>query len=96
MYNNKIYLLNYTNLQFTVQARDQSEPEKKTAAQVQISLSRDQYPPTVAFPRYEKEITENEGVNSSVVVRIIAQDQDLKVNMDLFNIFSQESWNFIL
>ena len=67
--------------QFTVQARDQSEPEKKSAAQVQISLSRDQYPPTVAFSKYEKNITENEPVNGSTsVVRIIAQDQDLKVS----------------
>ncbi len=65
-------------IQFTVQARDQSTPEKSARASVEVRLARDQYPPTVDFPEYTKTITENERPNGNALVRIQARDQDLK------------------
>ena len=61
-------------------ASDQSEPEKHATTNVEIILSRDQYPPTVDFPEYNEDITENVAVNTTTVTRIIARDRDLKVN----------------
>ncbi len=62
-----------------VEARDQSIPEKKKTTNVEIILVRDQYPPTIAYPQYNEEITENVAVNTTTVSRIIATDRDLKV-----------------
>ena len=64
-----------------MRARDQSSPEKSTTASIQVSISRDQYPPVIDFPTYEKTIEENAAVNKSIIVRIVARDQDLKVRL---------------
>ena len=66
-------------VQFTVRVRDQSDPEKETTVPVQIVVSRDQYPPVIDFPTYQKTIDENEQVNKTKIVRIIAHDKDRKV-----------------
>ena len=67
--------------QFNVRARDQAEPERMAMSSVEIILTRDQYPPTIAFAEYTATITENAPVDGNSVVRIVASDQDLKVNM---------------
>ena len=69
-----------TRYQFSVQARDQSDPEKTTSTNVQITISRDEYPPTTTRPSYSRTIDENEKVNGSSLLRIVASDPDLKVN----------------
>ena len=66
-------------VQFTVRVRDQSSPERESTVRVQIIVSRDQFPPIIDFETYQKTIDENERVNGTAIVRIIAHDQDLKV-----------------
>jgi protocadherin Fat 4 len=66
---------------FSVSARDQSEPEKSASTNVEIILSRDEYPPTIDFAEYNEEITENVRVNTTTVATIIATDRDLKGTM---------------
>jgi hypothetical protein len=66
-------------LQFTVIASDQSEPVKSATVGVVISVSRDQYPPTTTRQVYERTIDENEKVNGSALIKIVATDPDLKV-----------------
>ena len=65
--------------QFTVVASDQSEPVRTAKVGVQISVSRDQYPPTTTKKLYQTIIDENEQVGRSPIIRIIATDPDLKV-----------------
>lgn len=62
-----------------MRVKDQSNPEKETTVPVQIVVSRDQFPPVIDFPTYQKTIDENERVNNTVITRIVAHDQDLKV-----------------
>ena len=67
-------------------ARDQSEPEKSATVGVQISVSRDQYPPTTTKKVYQITIDENQRVGGSPIIRIIASDPDLKVCNDSNNL----------
>ena len=60
-------------------ATDQAEPVKSATVGVTISVSRDQYPPTTTRPVYDRTIDENERVNGSSLIRIVASDPDLKV-----------------
>ena len=66
-------------VQFTVRVRDQSNPEKETTVAVQIVVSRDQFPPVIDFSNYTTSIDENEHVNKTAIVNIMARDRDLKV-----------------
>ena len=66
-------------VQFTVRVRDQSNPEKETTVPVQIVVSRDKAKPVIDFSTYNKTINENEEVNKTAIVHIMARDDDRKV-----------------
>ncbi len=69
-----------------MRASDQSEPLRTATVPVQISISRDQYPPTTTRPVYESVIDENERTNGSSLIRIGASDPDLKVQTSNFRL----------
>ena len=68
-------------MQFTVSVSDQSDPEQTSSATVRITLSRDEYPPTVDRAEYTLTIEEGEEVGGVALLRIQAQDRDLKVTL---------------
>ena len=68
-------------------AYDSAYPDQVSTATVPVEVTRNQYPPIFSRPEYEKSITENHGLGSSVI-KLVATDRDkVKPNCHVLYIF---------
>ena len=65
-------------LQFTLQARDNRNPERMTQATATVTVNRNEYLAEFQGKPYSTDLSENKNVGSNVIT-VVARDLDLQV-----------------